>query len=92
MIGRRTMLRALGGTALCRPLAAREQPVARAARIGWLGGPSREAAEPFVRAFRQGLNDLGWVEGRNLVIEWRFADGRAEQLPALLASANQMIR
>jgi putative ABC transport system substrate-binding protein len=55
------------------------------ARIGWLGGPSREAAEPFVREFRRGLSDLGWVEGRNIVVEWRFAGGRAERLPELAA-------
>ncbi len=55
------------------------------ARIGWLGGPSRDAAEPFVREFQRGLAALGWAEGRNLVVEWRFAGGRAERLPELAA-------
>jgi putative ABC transport system substrate-binding protein len=82
---RRELLRVLACTALCGPRAGNAQQAGRVARIGWLGGPSREAAEPFVREFRQGLNELGWVEGRNLVIEWRFAGGRAERLPELAA-------
>src|SRR5207248_401738 len=37
--------------------------------------PTRESAEPYVQAFQQGLRDLGWVEGQNIVIEWRYAGG-----------------
>src|SRR3954451_15176706 len=40
---------------------------------------------PMFRAFQQGLRDLGWVEGQNLAIEWRFSDGSAELLPQLAA-------
>ena len=58
-------------------------------RIGWLGGPTREAAQPFVRPFLLGLKDLGWVEGQTIIIEWRFAGGRAERLPELAA---QLVR
>jgi putative ABC transport system substrate-binding protein len=54
-------------------------------RIGWLGGPSRESAYAVVKYFVQGLNDLGWVEGRNIGIEWRFAEGKAERLSDLAA-------
>jgi putative ABC transport system substrate-binding protein len=61
----------------------------RVARIGWLGGPTRESAEPFVREFERGLDEYGWRVGHNLVIEWRFADGRAERLPAL---AEELVR
>ncbi len=61
------------------------QQATRVARIGWLGFPTREVAEPVVQAFRRGLKDLGWVEGQNIVIEWRFAGGRAERLPELAA-------
>ena len=50
-------------------------------RIGWLGFPTREAARAYVQVFQQGLKDLGWVEGRNIRVEWRFADGKAERLP-----------
>jgi len=67
------------------PLAAEAQQAGKVPRIGWLGGPTRESAEPFVQAFQRGLKDLGWVEGQNIVIEWRFAGGRAERLPDLAA-------
>ena len=67
------------------PLEARAQQTGKVPRIGWLGGPSRETAQPFVRPFLQGLKDLGWVEGQNILIEWRFGGGRAERLPELAA-------
>jgi len=59
-------------------------------RIGWLGFPTREAARAYVQVFQQGLKDLGWVEGRNITIEWRFADGKPEHLPALMAELIQL--
>jgi len=70
---------------LLAPFAADAQQAANVPRIGWLGGPTRESAEPFVQVFLRGLKDLGWVEGQNIVIEWRFAGGRAERLPDLAA-------
>jgi putative ABC transport system substrate-binding protein len=66
------------------PLAAHGQAAGKVPRIGWLGGPSRESAQPFVQAFLRGLKDLGWVEGQNVAIEWRFADGQAERLVGLV--------
>jgi putative ABC transport system substrate-binding protein len=74
---------------LALPGAAGAQQTGKLPRIGWLGGPSRESAQPFVRVFQQGLKDLGWVEGRNIIIEWRFAGGNAERLPGL---AKELIR
>ena len=64
----------LGATAAARPLAARAQPL-KVARIGFLGlvSPSSQASR--VAAFRTGLRDLGWIEGRNLLIEFRWAEG-----------------
>ena len=85
MLKRRTFLAMLPGSLLAVPLAADGQPVGKVPRIGWLGGPTRESAQPFVREFQRGLKDLGWVEGQNIVIEWRFGGGQAEQLPALAA-------
>ena len=76
---------ALLGGAAAFPFAARAQQAGKVPRIGWLGGPTRESAEPFTRAFQRGLKDLGWVEGQNIVIEWRFAGGTAERLPDLAA-------
>jgi putative ABC transport system substrate-binding protein len=82
---RRAFIAGLSFGLLGVPGAGEAQPAAKAPRIGWLGGPTRESAEVFVREFRRGLKDLGWVEGQNIVIEWRFAGGRAERLPDLAA-------
>ena len=69
---------------LAAPLAAEAQQAAKVARIGYLSNSL--AASPHLReAFRQGLRDLGYVEGRNLVIEYRDAEGKVERLPALAA-------
>src|SRR4029077_21145769 len=65
------------------PLAAEGQ-AAKIARIGYLAG--NPAVNPHIaEAFRQGLRDLGYVEGRNVVIEYRDAEGKRERLPALAA-------
>jgi len=82
---RRVFLGILAFVLLAAPLAVGAQPTGKVPRIGWLGGPTRESAEPFVWEFQLGLKDLGWVEGQNIVIEWRFAGGRAERLPDLAA-------
>jgi putative tryptophan/tyrosine transport system substrate-binding protein len=80
---KRILLGCLAGPAMAQPT---KPPVAR---IGWLGGPARESAEPFVREFERGLREQGWEIGRNIVVEWRFAGGRAERLPAL---AEELVR
>ena len=63
---------------LAAPLAADAQPAGKVHRIGFLGGGSGT-----VEAFRQGLRELGWVEGQNIVIGYRFAEGRFDRLPDL---------
>ena len=69
---------------LIAPLAAEAQQAAKIARIGYL--TASLAANPHLpEAFRQGLRDLGYVEGRNVVIEYRSAEGKRERLPALAA-------
>ena len=78
-IGRRELLTALGGAAAAWPLAARaQQPAMRV--VGWLGSESREAENPRIIPFRQGLEEAGYVEGQNLKIEYRLAEGRYDQL------------
>src|SRR5215467_2134050 len=53
--------------------------------IGYLSGPSLSANAARIEAFRQGLRELSYVEGKNIVIEWRSADGKLDRLPALAA-------
>jgi putative tryptophan/tyrosine transport system substrate-binding protein len=62
-----------------------EQSTATIARIGFLGVSTPAAWAPRVDAFRAGLRDLGYVEGKNVVIEFRFAEGKYERLPELAA-------
>jgi putative ABC transport system substrate-binding protein len=90
MISRRAFMAAVTAWVVAAPLAGRAQAPERPRRIGWLGGPTRQAAQPFIQPFLQGLRDLGWVEGRNLAIEWRFAGGKAERLPELVAELVQL--
>jgi putative ABC transport system substrate-binding protein len=66
------------------PLAAEAQPTGKVVRIGYLA-TGLAAASSTTEAFRRGLRDLGYVEGRNIVIEYRDAEGKAERLPALAA-------
>ena len=71
-------------------LAADAQPTGKVYRIGYLsiGSASTTYTRP-IEAFRQGLRELGWVEGRNLLIEYRYAEGQADRLPAL---ADELVR
>jgi putative ABC transport system substrate-binding protein len=80
---RRFLLTSVAGV-LAAPLAAEAQP-AKVARIGYLSPLSASADSTHSEAFRQGLRDLGYVEGQNAVIEARYADGKFERLPDLAA-------
>jgi putative ABC transport system substrate-binding protein len=81
MMNRRTFLCGLTLGTLAVPLAAKAQEAGKVARIGMLVSSS----SPFVEAFKQGLRELGYVEGRNIVIEYRWTDGRDDRLPGLAA-------
>src|SRR5712691_1746801 len=81
---RRTFMALVSGGLLVAPLTADAQQAAKIARIGYLV-PNLAASPPAHEAFRQGLRDLGYVEGRNVVIETRDAEGKLERLPALAA-------
>ncbi len=85
MTTRRAFIGTLAGGLLAAPLAAEAQQAAKVARIGYLSGANRATNPHLHEAFLQGLRDLGYVEGRNLVIEYRFAEGKLERLPALAA-------
>jgi len=82
-MNRRAFIASAGAAILVARLAAEAQQ-AKVARIGYLS--SSLAANPHIQeAFRQGLRDLGYIEGRNVVIEYRDAEGKPERLPALAA-------
>src|SRR2546426_11778660 len=66
------------------PPAEAQQPT-KVPRIGSLSSTSPSAGSSRIEAFRQGLRELGYVEGKNLVIEWRYAEGKLDRLPALAA-------
>src|SRR5713101_1736355 len=70
---------------LCIAIIATAQPSAKVHRIGWLGQGDPSRANQSVGDFQQGLRDLGYVDGQNLVIEYRYASGNAERLPELAA-------
>jgi len=83
---RRRLLIALGATALASVLTPHAQSQARVWRIGFLEpAPASGSGARWVEALRAGLRDLGYVEGRNLVIEFRRAEGKYERLPGLAA-------
>ena len=87
-IGRRRFLATLGGAAVTWPLPARAQQ-AKAAIIGLLGTGTAAAQSQWTAAFVQRMRELGWVEGHNLAIEYRWAEGRTERLAEL---ANDLVR
>jgi putative ABC transport system substrate-binding protein len=82
-VNRRDFIAALLGAAAW-PLAGHAQQKAMPV-IGYLSGISPGPSAPFVAEFRQGLSETGYVEGRNLAIEYRWAEGRRDRLPALAA-------
>jgi putative ABC transport system substrate-binding protein len=85
MTTRRGFLGILAGGLLAAPRAADAQPAGKLYRIGYLSAGSVTGNPRLLEAFRQGLRELGWVEGQNIVIEYRFAEGRFDRLPDLAA-------
>src|SRR3972149_797423 len=67
------------------PLAADAQQAAKVPRIGFLGNSTAALEANLVGPFREGLRDLGYDEGRNVLIEYRWAEGKYERFPALIA-------
>jgi putative ABC transport system substrate-binding protein len=84
---RRAFISLLGGAAVAWPLAARAQQQRRIWRVGFLAIPLRPTVLESSRygAFAQGMRKLGYVEGDNLAIEYRFAEGKSERLSNLVA-------
>jgi len=83
---RRTFLALISGGLLAAPFAAEAQQTRKIPRVGVLGGQSpKDSPAPPILALRQGLRELGYVEGQNVAIEWRWAHGKLERFPDLAA-------
>ena len=89
-IRRREFIGALGGTALAWPLAAWAQQPTKLPTIGYLGALSPSAESRRIAAFGQRLRELGWVEGRTVAIEYRWAEGRSERFAEFAAEFVQL--
>src|SRR5262245_53275745 len=76
---RREFIKLLGGAAAAWPLAAGAQQPGKLPTIGYLGASAADAETPWTGAFVQRLRELGWIEGRTVVVEYRWAEGRNER-------------
>ena len=85
MIGRRAVLHGIAVTLIGAPVGAAAQPSGSVHRIGFLGGATPSGYADLVEAFRLGLQDHGYVEGRNVAIDFRWADGKYDRLSRLAA-------
>ena len=88
-IGRRQLIAGIGGAAVALPFAVRAQQPDKIPHIGVLSPFAASDTTQWYRAFLQGLRDLGWVDGKNIVLEYRYADGKSERLPDLVADLVQ---
>jgi putative tryptophan/tyrosine transport system substrate-binding protein len=86
---RREFMTLLGGMAATWPLAARAQQPGKSATIGYLGATTPSVEHEWLSAFLEGLRSLGWVEGRNIAIEYRWTDGRSERFAEM---ATELVR
>jgi putative tryptophan/tyrosine transport system substrate-binding protein len=82
---RRAFITIVSGSILAGPLVVAAQQSAKAHRIGLLIGSSESFVAPYIAMFRQALRALGYVEGGNIAVEYRYADGNYNRLPALAA-------
>jgi putative ABC transport system substrate-binding protein len=82
---RRAILGTLAGGLLAAPHIARAQAAGKVYRIGMLSGGSATTSQRFPEAFKEGLRELGWVDGQNVTIDNRFAEGKLDRLPDLAA-------
>jgi hypothetical protein len=84
-IGRRQFISTLGGVAVAWPFAARAQKPTKLPTIGYLGSATASAWSHWTAAFVQRLQELGWIDGRSVAIEYRWGDGRPERFAEIAA-------
>jgi putative ABC transport system substrate-binding protein len=84
-MNRREFIALLGGGAAAWPLAARAQQAAKLPTIGFLGSTTPSTMSQWVAAFVQRLRELGWIEGRTVAIEYRWAEGRSDRFAEIAA-------
>jgi putative tryptophan/tyrosine transport system substrate-binding protein len=89
-VKRRKFITLLGGAAAAWPLATRAQQMAKAWRVGWIWIGRSAGISPELAGFRQGLRDFDYVEGKNIIVEYRFAEGRRDRIPDLVAELMQI--
>jgi len=84
---RRAFITLLGGSVLAAPLATKAQQAGKVPKVGWLsmGTPASPMAVTSSEAFRQGLRDNGYLEGQNITVEYRYAEGKPERFPEFAA-------
>ena len=87
-LGRRQFLTLLIGAAVAWPLAAHAQRAGKLPTIGFFGPNTASAWRPWTAAFGQRLHELGWIEGRNLAIEYRWADARSERFAEIAVESS----
>src|SRR5262245_31139802 len=85
MMNRRRFVGTLAGSLAIVRSITEAQPAAKVHRVGFLLGASGESVASLFHAFNEGLREFGYVEGRNIVFEQRYAEGRMERLPELAA-------
>src|SRR5262245_40579444 len=85
MIGRRAFITGIGAAAAAWPLAARAQQTGKLPTIGFLGTSTSFAMSRWVAAFVQRLRELGWIEGRTVAVEYRWAEGRSDRMAEIAA-------
>jgi putative ABC transport system substrate-binding protein len=87
---RREFITLVGGSAAAWPFGARAQKTKKLPVVGFLGAGTRASWGPWVAAFLQGLGELGWIEGRTITIEYRWAEGHTERLTEIAAEFVQL--
>src|SRR5712692_10946211 len=84
-LGRRRFLALVSGSLLAAPLVAEAQPVGKVYRVGFLGTATPSLMSAWLTAFRAGLRERGYVEGKNIAMEYRWGEGKPERFPGLAA-------